>query len=192
MKALLRDILVTAIAAVLIFFLTQTTLQISIINGKSMEPELRDGQRVLVNKVVYSFHQPERGDIIVFYPPDPNNPDIANEEPYIKRIIGLPGEAVEIREGTVYIHENAKVQPLDEPYIEVPATQPFPEGDPIEEDKYFVLGDNRNNSDDSRSGFTVPQKNIVGKAWLTFGWEVEDWGLAPNYSFNEQMAESIP
>jgi len=189
MKTLLRDILITAVGAVIIFFLTQITFQISIINGYSMEPQLQDGQRVLVNKLSYSFHQPERGDIIVFYPPDS---DIAKEGPYIKRIIGLPGETVEIKEGMVYIHKNGNVLPLDErPYIEGPAIQPF-EGDPIPNDEYFVLGDNRNNSNDSRNGWTVPLQNIVGKAWISFGWKAEEWGLAPNYSFNEQIAESTP
>ena len=95
MKTLLRDILITAVGAVIIFVLTQITFQISIINGHSMEPQLQDGQRVLVNKLGYSFHQPERGDIIVFYPPYSN---ITKEEPYIKRIIGLPGDTVEIKE----------------------------------------------------------------------------------------------
>ena len=186
MKALLRDILITAVGAVIIFLLTQITFQISIINGHSMEPQLQDGQRVLVNKLVYSFHQPERGDIIVFHLTDSPEAD-----PYIKRIIGLPGETVEIKERTVYIHKNGNILPLDEPYIEVPAIRPF-EGDVIPKDEYFVLGDNRNNSDDSRHPWTVLRKNIVGKAWISFGWKAEEWGLAPNYSFNEQIAESTP
>ena len=181
MKTLFRDILITAVGAVIIFVLTQITFQISIINGHSMEPQLQDGQRVLVNKLVYSLHQPERGDIIVFYPP---KPDVSEREPYIKRIIGLPGETVEINEGIVYIHNNGNILPLDEPYIEVPATQPFPEGDPIPNDEYFVLGDNRNNSDDSRSGWIVLRKDVVGKAWISFGWEAEEWGLAPNFPFD--------
>ena len=185
MKALLRDILITAAGVIIIFLVTQNTIQISVIHGSSMEPQLQDGQRLIVNKVVYNFHPPERGDIIVFHLT--SSPDTA---PYIKRIIGLPGETVEIKQGTVYIHEDGKVLPLDEPYIETPAINPF-EGDPIPNEEYFVLGDNRNNSDDSRKRWTVLHKNIIGKAWLSI-WPPQKWGLAPNYSLNEQIAESAP
>ena len=170
MKAFLREFLAILVLAIAIFFLIQAAVQSSIVVFSSMEPNLHEGQRLLISKVVYKFHEPERGDIIVF--PNPNNPD----EDYIKRIIGLPGETIEIKGGMVYINGLK----LDEPYIKDPPSHPFPEQE-IPEDNYFVLGDNRNNSTDSRTGWTVPLESIVGKAWLST-WPPSEWGLAPNYS----------
>jgi len=144
-----------------------------------MEPNLQERQRILINKVVYAFHEPERGDVIVFHPPNNRQAD------YIKRIIGLPGESVEIKQGTVYIHKDGNILPLDEPYIKEQLTRTF-DGDPIPQDEYFVLGDNRNNSNDSRSGWTVKREDIIGKAWLSI-WPP---GLIPNYSLEEQLASS--
>ena len=111
---------------------------------------------------------------MIFHPP--NSPKAT----LIKRIIGLPGESVEIKMGEVYIHKGDKVIVLDEPYI-VQSTQGNFNGSTIPDEHYFVLGDNRNNSGDSRSGWTVPQENIIGKAWISI-WPPDEWGLAPNYS----------
>jgi len=176
MKHLLRDILVPIILAIAIFFLLHALVPSFIIISPSMVPSLQVGERLLINKVVYNFHEPERGDIITFYPQ-------GNREavPFIKRVIGLPGESIEIKQGIVYIHkENGTVLPLDEPYIEEAPNHPFT-GDTIPENEYFVLGDNRNNSNDSRSGWTVNREYIIGKAWLSI-WPPREWGLAPNYS----------
>lgn len=142
-----------------------------------MEPNLHEGQRIIISKIVYWFHEPERGDIIVF--PNPNNPD----EEYIKRIIGLPGEVVEIKDGVIYIHQtDGDSLVLDESeYIDNPASNDFL-SETILEDNYFVLGDNRNNSYDSRRGWTVPRDEVVGKAWLSI-WPLSDWGLVANFSF---------
>jgi len=145
-----------------------------------MNPNFHDGQRLLANKAVYKFfHEPERGDVVIFHPPNNEQGD------YIKRIIGLPGESVEIKKGIVYIHKNGEVFPLDEPYIKEPPRQPF-KGGIIPENEYFVLGDNRNNSGDSRSGWLVPRQNIIGKAWLSI-WPLNEWGLAANYSFEGEQ-----
>ncbi len=144
-----------------------------------MEPGLEEGQRILVNSVVYHFHKPERGDVIVF------NPPFESEGPFIKRIIGLPGESVEIKQGTVYIHGKGEVFPLNEPYIKEPPINSF-NGGIIPEDEYFVLGDNRNNSGDSRGGWTVKRKDIIGKAWLEI-WPPNKWGLIAN-PLQEQLA----
>jgi len=174
MKTLLRDVLVTLVVTIIIFLLVQTTLQTSIVKGSSMEYHLQDGQRLLINKVVYFFHQPERGDVIVFHPP--NNPKTV---PFIKRVIGLPGDTIEIKGGIVYINDS----PLDEPYIEEPPNYTLHQ-QKIPENNYFVLGDNRNNSNDSHNGWTVPRQNIIGKVWLSI-WPPAEWGLAPNYSLSE-------
>ncbi len=188
MKAFLRDILTTLVIAAVIVLGIQATLQSFIVDGPSMNYSFQDGQRVLVSKVAYHFrigneivhrfHEPERGDVIIFRAPDNERTD------YIKRIIGLPGESVEIKDGIVYIHkEDGKVVPLDEPYVTKQARLPF-KGDTIPENEYFVLGDNRNNSGDSRNGWTSPRQDIIGKAWLSI-WPPERWGLAANYPLEE-------
>ncbi len=177
MKGILRDIAMTVIMAIVIFLALQFTLQVSVINGQSMEPNLHDGQRLLVNKAAYYLNQPERGDIIVFNPP--NNPEAV----YIKRIIGLPGDTVEIKAETVYIDGS----PLDEPYQRPPNYTMDERTVPATE--YFVLGDNRIDSNDSHNNWTVPRDNIIGKAWITL-WPPQVWGFAPNYPFDEPMVDS--
>ncbi|MFC1952737.1 signal peptidase I [Chloroflexota bacterium] len=174
MKTFLRDgLTVIIIAAVLVFGL-QIAAQKFVVDGPSMNSSFHDGQQVLVNTIIYRFQEPARGDVIIFHPP-------GNErEDYIKRIIGLPGESVEIEEGIVYIQkENGITVPLDEPYIIHKSTAEFKSG-VIPVNNFFVLGDNRNNSSDSREGWTVPFQNIVGKAWLSV-WPPGDWGLVVNF-----------
>jgi signal peptidase I len=175
-KPVIREVLGTLLLAILIFLMISTTIQSSVVIYNSMEPNLHEGQRILINKVVYKFHEPERGDIIIF--PSSSNPD----EEYIKRIIGLPGEVVEMKDGVVYIHQtDGNVLTLDEDeYIADPARNYYI-SDTIPGDNYFVLGDNRNNSTDSRCDWTVPRQDIVGKAWLSI-WPMSEWGLVPNYS----------
>jgi signal peptidase I len=181
MRAFLRDILGILIVAVVIFLILQATIQSYTVIGSCMEPNLQDeGQRLLISKVVYHFHEPERGDIIVFHPPHKSQ----ENPPYIKRIIGLPGDTIEIKEGVVYINGS----PLDEPYVENQANYFVAERE-IPENEYFVLGDNRPNSDDSHNGWTVPRQNIIGKAWLSI-WPPSEWGLVPHYALQEQLATS--
>lgn len=177
MKTLLREIIGTLLVGITIFVLFQLSIQYSIVEMSSMEPNLHNGQRLLVSKLTYKFGEPQRGDIIVFKPPHIDNPD----KDYIKRIIGLPGETVEITNGVVYING----APLEEPYIKDPAKSSFAKRT-IPEGEYFVLGDNRNNSNDSRSGWTVPLEDIVGKAWLSI-WPPETWGTAPNYKLPQEL-----
>lgn len=178
MRAFLRETLGALILTGVIFFLLQATIQSFLVDGVSMEPSFEEGQRVLINKVAYKFREPERGDVIVFHSASNRRVE------YIKRIIALPGESVEIRGGKVYIHKNGNVLPLDEPYIKEPPHHDF-RGGIIPEDEYFVLGDNRNNSTDSRNGWTVSRQDIIGKAWLLIGLPKGKWGLVPNYSFPE-------
>lgn len=174
MKTFLRDTLLTVILTIVIFFVVQATIQVSIVNGSSMEPDLNDGQRIVVNKAVYYLQEPQRGDIIVFHPP--HNP---RATPFIKRVIGLPGDTVEIKKGIVYING----YPLEEPYIKEEPTYTLSEKN-ITQNNYFVLGDNRNNTSDSHIWGNVPRPNIVGKAWISI-WPPESWGLAPNHTFDE-------
>lgn len=135
-----------------------------------MLPEVQPGQYILVNKAIYFFRDPQRGEVIVFRSPQQTKTDL------IKRIIALPGDKVEIVDGSVLINST----PLDEPYIReapryaLPATQ-------VPEDSYFVLGDNRNHSQDSHAGWTVPRDHLVGKAWITL-WPPQRWGTVKHYS----------
>jgi signal peptidase I len=131
----------------------------------SMQPTLYAGNFVIVNKLAYKIGQPARGDIIVFhYPPDPQR------EPYIKRVIGLPGDQISVNGGFVYING----EPLGEPYINA---QPNYQGNwVISDGELFVLGDNRNRSSDSHSWGTVPLENVIGKALVVY-WPPESWKL---------------
>ncbi len=175
MRPLFRDILITLALAVVIFFLLHITLQSFVVVESCMEPNFYEGERLLVNKVVYHFHDPGRGDVIILHPPfDP-------ELVYIKRIIALPGDTVEVKDGAVYVNGTK----LDEPYIKEPPAYTFPLTE-IPEDEYFVLGDNRNNANDSHRGWTVPRENIVGKAWLSF-WPLSEWGVVHHYPLEEQL-----
>jgi len=175
MKRSVREFLILLAIAVVIFVGLRSAVQTFVVYGPSMEPNFWDEQRLLVSKVVYKIHEPERGDVIVFHPPD------MKRDSYIKRIIGLPGESVTIEDGEVYIHkQDGSVLLLDEPYIKEVPSQPF-NGDIIPENEYFVLGDNRNSSNDSRNGWTVKREDIIGKAWVLI-WPPKEWGLAPNYS----------
>ncbi len=147
-----------------------------------MEPSLQDGQQLLINKVVYYFREPERGDVIILHPPPPYSPKAT---PFIKRIIALPGDTIEVKNGEVYVNGSK----LDEPYIKESPTYNLQQKK-IPENEYFVLGDNRNNANDSHNGWTVPRQNIIGKAWLSI-WPPGEWGLVPNYSLNEQLESSV-
>jgi len=180
LRAFLRDIVLIVVAAIVISLLLQAAVEKSVINGGCMEPGLQDGQQFLINKAVYHFHEPERGDIIVFRPP--NNQKSSH---FIKRIIALPGDTVEVKGGAVYVNGSK----LDESYIKELPKYILPQRK-IPENNYFVLGDNRNNANDSHNGWTVPRQNIIGKAWLSV-WPPDRWGLVAHYPLQEQLAMSI-
>jgi len=175
MRPFLREVLIIILVVIGIFFLLQGTVQSFIVVGSSMNPSFEDGQRLLVSKVSYRFGEPQMGDVIVFHPPTKQRAD------FIKRIIALPGDTVEIKEGIVYVNDLA----LAEPYIKATPSYDFPL-ETIPENEYFVLGDNRNNSNDSHSWGTVPRQNIIGKAWLSI-WPPDKWGFVPSHPLQEQL-----
>jgi len=178
MRTFFRDTVITLVLALVIFLLLQATVQSFIVVEHCMEPGFQEGERLLVNKVVYHFHEPERGDVIILHPP------FDSKAVYIKRIIALPGDTVEVKMGAVYVNGSK----LDEPYIKEPPSYNFLETK-IPKNEYFVLGDNRNNANDSHKGWTVPRQNIIGKAWLSF-WPPKEWGLTAHYPLQEQLANS--
>jgi signal peptidase I len=166
---LFREIVETALLTAIIFLIVNAATGRFKIDGQSMEPNLHDGEYVIVDKISYLLGRPQRGDVIVFYREgDPKD--------YIKRVIGLPGEIVEGVNGMVFVNG----QPLDEPYT-APGSQTFPSL-PLGADEYFVMGDNRGNSQDSRSFGPIHTANIVGRAWIIY-WPPTDWAIVPHHTF---------
>lgn len=177
MKSVIREIAVTLLIALVLFVGIHCMVQNSEVISGSMLPTLSIGERLFIDKLAYKFgHLPQRGDIVVFIPPS----SLDSPDDFIKRIIGLPGEVVEIKSGIVYIHKaDGSVIQLEEPYVETPATNDYISGT-IPAGQYFVMGDNRNNSADSRYWGTVPLGSIVGRAWWVT-WPFSKFGPAPNY-----------
>lgn len=169
---LLRDIVETMVLVAIAFLVVNVLIGRFRIEQVSMVPNLHEGEYVIVDKVSYAFRQPERGEIVVLKNPNPGQPDL------IKRIIGLPGETIEGRSGQVYINGQA----LTEPYIQQPIANDFPASQ-LPADQYFVMGDNRNNSDDSRRFGARPANDIVGRAWIIY-WPPADWQVLsrPTYA----------
>ncbi|MGH2615027.1 MAG: signal peptidase I [Thermomicrobiales bacterium] len=189
-----REIVETLLLAALIFFLVRLVVLNFRVDGESMLPNLDDGQMLLVNRNAYQsleigggeyypFDPPERGDIVVFDPPR------GSDKPYIKRIIGLPGDEVTFDNGHVFINGVM----LDEDYIDDRTRCNASRSDAcdvvVPEGSVYVLGDHRSNSSDSRAFGVVPVENIVGKAWLSY-WPVDDIGLVPHESYDEVAAAS--
>jgi len=175
---LFRDIiLIIAVFVLLGVFVAQPV----VVEGTSMLPQLHDGERLLFNKLVYYKFQSvdwghfERGDIVVFwYPRDP-------DKSYVKRIIGLPGETVELKNGIVLINGTA----LSESYLDTEHNQSLPSFPPkkVEDHYYFVMGDNRDNSSDSRYWGLVPEKYIYGKAFFRY-WKPSEIGFIKQGEYN--------
>ena len=182
MRAIIRELFETVILALLIFLALQFSVQNFRVEGPSMRPTLEEGEYVLVNKLVYMrfrpqdvasllpfvesddsrdrypIHPPRRGEVIIFeFPRDPTRD-------FVKRVVGVPGDLVEIENGVTFING----EELSEPYITQTDRRDM---DPVEveEGTYFVLGDNRRASNDSRDWGTVPAGNIIGRAWVSFG-----------------------
>jgi len=170
-KSALREIVDTVLLMLLIFIVVRVAVHTFRIEGISMEPNLHDGQYLIVNKLVYYLHPPQRGDIVVFH--YPRNP----RRDFIKRVIGLPGEKVEIRGEHIFINDKE----LEEPYAVHKGNYAW--GPQVMgPDEYFVLGDNRNSSSDSHNWGPVPRGDIIGKAWISY-WPPNYWGLVPHYSY---------
>ena len=163
-KRFFLDILETLVLAVVLFVGINAVSARVRVDGFSMRPTLEDGEFVLVSKLSYWFGEFERGDIIVFH--FPLNP----EEELVKRIIGLPGDRITVQNGQVFLNG----QLLDEAHI---AEAPLYSGDwVVTEDHLFVLGDNRNNSNDSKDWGLLPKENVVGKAVVIY-WPPPMWGV---------------
>lgn len=157
------------IAIVLAFLIRYFIVELYLVDGPSMRPTLQSAERLVVNKFIYRFRAPERGEILVFrYPRDPSRD-------FIKRVIAIPGDTIEIKDGRVYVNSTL----LNEPYILSKTRGNYPLAT-VPEGHIFVMGDNRNNSEDSRFadvGF-VPFDLIKGKAMLVF-WPIGQFKTLP-------------
>jgi signal peptidase I len=161
-----------AIALVLAFLIRTFIAEPRYIPSDSMVPTLHTGDRLVVEKISYYFHPPHLGDIIVFQPPEKlQQKGYPKDQAFIKRVIGEPGQTVGITGGKVYINGN----PLQEDYIAEPPNQPFIQVQ-VPENEFFVMGDNRNDSNDSRYWGFLPKKNIIGRAVFRF-WPFDRIGL---------------
>ena len=171
----LREIVITAAIALAIFLPLKATVQGYEVQYSCMVPNIQDGDWIIVDKAVYHVSDPQRGDAIVFHPPAQLNSDY----PFIKRVIGMPGETVEVHDGTVFVDGVA----LDEPYVREAPRYVFgplvvPDG------HYFVLGDNRNSANDSHNGWTVAREDVIGKARLMY-WPPSRWSSIKDFDYQE-------
>ena len=168
LQQLIWDFFTTVVPAVLIALFVHVFVAeaAEIESGPSMQPNLYAGYRVMTEKVSYLFHDPRRGDVVLVERP-------ANEGNLIKRVIGLPGETIEVRDGHTYING----QIIDEPWVKnfggVSCSPTF-----IPEGTVFVMGDNRPNSRDSRAIGPVPIDSIIGRGWFVY-WPLEEFELLP-------------
>jgi signal peptidase I len=164
-----REILETIALTVLIFLAIRFTVQNFQVDGPSMRPGLHTGEYVLVNKLAYVFHQPARGDVIVFELPQDTSENL------IKRVIGLPGDKLVITPTSVTVNGVT----INEPYISAPNGPPA-ETLTVPANEYFVMGDNRPVSDDSRDWGFLPRNDIIGEAVMVY-WPLNDWESINTY-----------
>lgn len=160
-KGLMKDLFTLAFLIVVVVIPIRVfIISPFVVDGDSMHPTFENLDYLIINEILYRFKSPARGDVIVFR--YPGNPSVF----YIKRVIGLPGETVSIRKGVVTITttDGSKL-PLDEPYI-VNEDATYTKDISLNEKEYFVMGDNRPNSSDSRVWGVLPRKNIIGRADL--------------------------
>ncbi|MSQ32131.1 MAG: signal peptidase I [Dehalococcoidia bacterium] len=205
MKIVAKEIAITGLLVIFVFIFITVSLQNTIVVGPSMLPTIKDDQRIFVNKMVYlrfdretvrkflpwvddstnpvtfPFHAPRRGEIVVFHPP--GQPDIE----FIKRVIGLPGDKIEVRRGQVVLNGVT----MEELYVVFKSFSNENRNQvTVPEGTFFVMGDNRSQSEDSRSFGPVPQINIIGKAWLTY-WPRSEWRFIRSFNIDRVINASL-
>ena len=191
MRRIVKEMIETILLALLLFVLMEFSVQNFKVEGSSMKPTLAQDQYLLVNKVIYSrvdldevaafvpfvhasqngaersmfvFHSPGYGEVVIFhFPGDPTRD-------FVKRVVGVPGDTIEIRQGDVY--RNGRY--VEEPFVTSPSSRSY---DPVfvDEGHYYVLGDNRRSSNDSRDWGLVPEENLIGRAWMRY-WPPDSLG----------------
>ena len=185
----LLEIAETLILTVVIFFLIQNFVaQPYRVEQQSMQDTLEPGQYVLVDKLTPRFDPYKRGDIVVFHQPDEGG---AGGTPFIKRVVGVPGDAVTIEDGSVFVNGQA----LSEPYVKDGETTDGADESQVTvvDDTLFVLGDHRSNSTDSRVFGSIPSSSVIGRAWLRY-WPLSSLGIleTPRYGNVAAGASASP
>jgi len=169
----LETVKIVVISLIVIVAIRTYVMQPFFVSGKSMEPNFHDGDYLIVDEISYRLDEPKRGDVIIFrYPKN-------TKEFFIKRIVGLPGERVEIKDSgiTIYNNENQEGMTLDEDiYIPLDTKTTGSYDTILKDDEYYVLGDNRNASADSRIWGALEEHFIIGKAWVR-AWPVGDFSV---------------
>jgi len=163
-RSLRENLILITIALVLAFFIRTFIAEPRYIPSDSMLPTLETGDRLVIEKISYRFTSPKFGDIVVFQPPpELQRRGYSQDQAFIKRIIGTPGDTLKIDNGKVYLNGNI----LQENYIKEPPLQAF-QLVRVPQNQYFMMGDNRNDSNDSRYWGFLPKKNMIGKAIFRF------------------------
>lgn len=149
-----------AVIVILAFIIRVFIIQPFIVEGESMEPAFQTKDYLITEKVSFRFRPPQRGEIIIFNPPD------RTSENYIKRIIGLPGDQVAIKDGNIYINNEKIIEPYLNSIDKTLVSQKEGYTTVLKDDEYFVMGDNRSHSRDSREIGSIPKQNIVSRVWF--------------------------
>ena len=183
MKINLREVVIAILIFVVVFAVVQLSIGSYKVEMTSMDPTFKPKDCIMVDKLTYRFRGPQRGEVAILWPPKDR---VSSKNPYIKRVIGLPGETVKIEDGQVYIMKKGSDEFLLLSEV-LPGVSETPEcrndGQwEIQKGQYFVLGDNRDESSDSSVWGTVPRKNFIGKTWLRY-WPMSQFGLTPHYSY---------
>lgn len=168
-SSVIREIIETLLLTFFIFWIVNSLVGRYRIDGNSMNPTLFNGEYLIISNFAYKLDAPERGDIIVFRHPQ-------SELNLIKRVIGLPGDTIEVQNGTVRVNGAA----IDEPYIQAPPD--YSSSWVVPQGQYFVLGDNRNHSSDSHAWGFLPEDHILGKALVIY-WPPSKWMKIPHHLF---------
>ncbi len=171
----LQELLEIIVLVLAIYTLVNLATSRYVVEGQSMFPTFEGDEYLIVNRFEYMFNDPQRGDIVIFHYPDNPSRD------FIKRIVGVPGDTVRLERGQVIVNDEA----LYEPYIEnFCRTGSCSEGEwTLGEDEFFVLGDNRNSSQDSTSFGPISRGEIVGRAWVKY-WPPSEWDVIEHHNYN--------
>src|SRR6266545_1309323 len=168
--SLLREVAEVVVLAIILYFGISFVIQAVHVEGLSMFATLDNDDYLIANKIDYRLQAPQRGDIVILRPPTNNSTD------FIKRIVGLPGERILIRSGVVYINGHKLTEPyLPEEWVNQNNWPADPNGEVIPPNQYFVMGDNRNRSQDSRFFGPITRDRIDGKAWFRI-WPLDHFG----------------
>jgi len=149
-----------AVIVILAFVIRVLIIQPFIVEGESMEPTFKTKDYLITEKVSYRFRPPQRGEVVIFNPPD------RSTENYIKRIIGLPGDQIEIKEGNIYVNKEKLIEPYLNSIDKKLVSQKEGYTTVLKDNEYFVMGDNRSHSRDSREIGSIPKQNVVSKVWF--------------------------